>query len=158
MIQIGVAMILFKDNITVHSGVGILISIIAAYWYRHIKHSSAEEGSDLDERQATMQILQSSQLAHMSVRHSTNAKPSTSNGMYAHSNSAHNGYVGVDTEYNVPHSAIEDEIEALLFNDTDTSVSEYNPINRTESSEDIEMTTLGKNSTHDEQQAMMSSV
>jgi hypothetical protein len=67
IIQIGAAMLLFKDHITTRSGVGIFLSILAAYWYRHLKNAHAEE-DDLDEQRATMQILQSAQLAHRGVR------------------------------------------------------------------------------------------
>jgi hypothetical protein len=69
VIQIGAAMVLFKDHISMRSGLGILLSILAAYWYRVLKADSGGEGEgSMDERAATLQILQSSELAHRGVR------------------------------------------------------------------------------------------
>jgi hypothetical protein len=69
IIQIGAAMVLFKDHISMRSGLGILLSILAAYWYRVLKADNGAEGEgSMDERAATLQILQSSELAHRGVR------------------------------------------------------------------------------------------
>lgn len=134
-------MLLFRDHITLRSGAGIAISIVAAYYYRHLKSTDQDGSSDIEERNATMQILQSSQLAHRSIRHSGASPYSVSSftgnynqGMY--SGVGDGGYVGVDTEFNVPHSAMEDEIEALLFDAPYTESADFNPMNTSNGSGD----------------------
>lgn len=133
IIQILAAMVLFKDHITVRSGAGILLSILAAYWYRHLKSSDSGD-ADLDEQRATLQILQSSQLAHRGVRQM----------------GLHN-YIGVDTENNinnVPEDGsqleLEDEIDALLFGDSDSnSVQLPSPLRGMQlTPQEVEMTQL----------------
>ena len=83
MLQILAGMLFYADKISLRSGVGISVSICGAYYYRYLSmhnqsqsNSSDDDGDDAhydahnDELQATIQILQSSDIAHRSFIHS----------------------------------------------------------------------------------------
>ena len=76
MLQILAGMLFYADNISMRSGVGITVSILGAYYYRHISmntdsHPNSDDEYDAnDELQATIQILQSSDIAHRNLIHS----------------------------------------------------------------------------------------
>ena len=76
MLQILAGMLFYADNISMRSGVGITVSILGAYYYRYIgMNADSHPGSDdeydaNDELQATIQILQSSDIAHRNLIHS----------------------------------------------------------------------------------------
>lgn len=120
IIQILAAMVLFKDHITLKSGLGIAVSIIAAYWYRHLKGAVGDEGED-EEQAATLQILQSSQLAHRSL--------------YAgHSGTRLQRYEGV------PQIGVDEEEDALLFEQEMVNLEpQLSPAKLRESSLEIQM-------------------
>lgn len=129
IIQIAAAMVLFKDHITLKSGLGIAVSIIAAYWYRHLK--GAADSSDEDEEQAaTLQILQSSQLAHRSLYASAHGNGNMPGGAHR--------YVGVNTQGSVPQIDVDDEGDALLFEQEMVHL-DLSPAKLRESSQEIEM-------------------
>ena len=84
MLQILAGMLFYADKISLRSGVGISVSICGAYYYRYLSmHNQSQsnssddgDGDDAhydvnnDELQATIQILQSSDIAHRSFIHS----------------------------------------------------------------------------------------
>ena len=84
MLQILAGMLFYADKISLRSGVGITVSICGAYYYRYISIQTQNQSSDdteeddeddgnydaNDELQATIQILQSSDIAHRSFIHS----------------------------------------------------------------------------------------
>lgn len=82
MLQIVAGMLFYADKISLRSGVGITVSICGAYYYRYISMQTQSERRDdtedddddgnyaNDELQATIQILQSSDIAHRSFIHS----------------------------------------------------------------------------------------
>jgi len=84
MLQILAGMLFYADKISLRSGVGISVSICGAYYYRYLSmhnqsqsnSSDDDDGDDArydtnnDELQATIQILQSSDIAHRSFIHS----------------------------------------------------------------------------------------
>lgn len=123
IIQIAAAMILFKDHITLKSGVGIAVSIIAAYWYRHLK--SSDNNDEDEEAAATLQILQSSQLAHRSLY-----AGHTRNNM--HSN-MHDMRINMDTP-----QTIDEEMDSLLFEQEMVNL-DLSPAKLRESGLEIEM-------------------
>lgn len=84
MLQILAGMLFYADKISLRSGVGISVSICGAYYYRYLsmhnqsQSNSSDDGdgddahydANNDELQATIQILQSSDIAHRSFIHS----------------------------------------------------------------------------------------
>jgi hypothetical protein len=87
MLQILAGMLFYADKISMRSGVGISVSICGAYYYRYLSmHNQSQSNSsddddggrdddvhydaNNDELQATIQILQSSDIAHRSFIHS----------------------------------------------------------------------------------------
>ena len=116
IIQIVAAMLLYKDNINIRSGVGIAISIAAAYCYRHVMNEREDDDGDRD---ATLQILHSSQLAHKGMH---------SLGMLRHTNP--DGHVtaryhATPTTESNDGDLSDQDYEELMFSTDDDEEGEY---------------------------------